>query len=662
MTQPLLELKDLSIAFRQGGALTEVVTHLSLSLAPGEMLALVGESGCGKSVTALAVMGLLPKPAAAVTGGEIWFEGRNLLALPEAERRRLRGARLSMVFQEPMTALNPVLTIRSQLGEILAHHLGLAGRALEERCRELLSEVGIPEPALRLNDYPHQLSGGMRQRVMLAMALSCQPRLILADEPTTALHVTVQAQIMELINRLRHDHGTAVLFITHNLALASQYADSCAVMYAGELVEQAAMAAIRHQARHPYTRLLLRSMPHNAPPGKALETIPGSVPQPGHWPEGCRFAARCPLAAPECRDRHPGLQCGQDEQAVRCLLADEPIPVAIPTVADDGSSAAAATPLLQVRGLKVWFPIRTGWLRRTTQYVKAVNGIDFTLNAGETLALVGESGCGKSTVAKALVRLNKPMAGEIRLADGTDLAPLKPGQLKPYRHVLQMIFQDPFGSLNPRLTVRESLSEGLSARPHPVADKEAVLASLMSEVGLSADMLGRYPHQFSGGQRQRLGLARALAAEPRIVICDECTSALDVSVQAQILNHLIRLQQQRRLAYLFITHDLGVVKFLADRVAIMYLGTILEEGDTADIFSRPAHRYTQALLAAAPDFDERGERKIRLAGDLPSPVNPPAGCPFHPRCAFATPECRRELPPFQPVSDTHRHRCLNPAR
>lgn len=659
MPSPLLDIQDLSVAFRQGEKLTTVVSHLSLSVAPGEMLALVGESGCGKSVTALAIMQLLAKPVSSITGGKIIFEGHDLLQCSPAELQNLRGSRMAMVFQEPMTALNPVLTIRAQLAEVLSRHLALRGTALEDRCRELLAEVGIPEPALRLNDYPHQLSGGMRQRVMLAIALACEPRLLLADEPTTALDVTVQAQIMELIDKLRRDHGTAVIFITHNLALASQYADKCAVMYAGELFEQSPMAEIRLQARHPYTRLLLRSMPHNASPGKALETIPGSVPLPGQWPDGCRFAERCPLASGQCRQTHPELvSCGQD-QVARCFLTEASLPFS--ATADHQAVSAEPHPLLEVRGLKVWFPIRKGLFKRQTQYVKAVNGLDFTLRAGETLALVGESGCGKSTVAKALVRLVNPTAGEIRLPDGTDLASVSGRRLAPYRHLLQMIFQDPFSSLNPRLMIQESLAEGLIARKYTAAEKQEKLASLMHDVGLSPEMLNRYPHQFSGGQRQRLGLARALAAEPQIVICDECTSALDVSVQAQILNHLLELQRQRHLAYLFITHDLSVVKFLADRIAVMYLGTILEEGTTAEIFSAPRHRYTHALLDAAPDFSHAQDRKIRLEGDVPSPVNPPAGCPFHPRCPYAQDECRRQLPDFINVSGTHRHRCLFPA-
>jgi len=653
---PLLSIRDLSVAFRQRSGLRQVLSGVSLDIRPGEILALAGESGSGKSVTSLAVMRLLPPQTTQILGGQILFDGHDLLSLPEAQMRGFRGKRLAMIFQEPMTALNPVLTVRQQLAEVLHCHLNLQGAELERRCLELLDEVGIPEPRQRLAEYPHQLSGGMRQRVLIAIALACQPSLLLADEPTTALDVSVQAQIMSLLDTLRKRHGTAILFVTHDLALAAQYADRYAVMYAGTIVESAPVQELLAHPAHPYTSLLLRSIPSQTARGKALQTIPGQVPQPENLPPGCRFSNRCPLADEHCRHQAPPTTLLSPQHSVCCFHQQAPLPLTGQTA--NSLRNASAPAVLTVRGLKVHFPVKSGIFSRTKAWVRAVDGLDLTLRQGETLALVGESGCGKSTVAKALVRLVTPTAGEIILSDGQNIANLPSRALKPYRHQLQMIFQDPFSSLDPRMMLEESLLEAIPKPPRDAERRRQLLTDLLATVGLDGSALTRYPHQFSGGQRQRLGLVRALAANPRIILCDECTSALDVSIQAQILNLLKQLQRERGLAYLFITHDLSVVKFLADRVAVMYLGIILEEGTCEEIFAAPAHPYTQALLAAAPDFSSSGDAKIHLQGDVPSPVAPPPGCPFHPRCPFATDDCRQQRPDFRNISETHRHRCL----
>ena len=657
----VLEVSGLTVGFRQGSVLRTVVRDVSLSLRRGELLALVGESGSGKSVTALAVMGLLPEGIAAVSGGTIRFDGQDLAALSPEGLRRLRGRRLSMIFQEPMTALNPVMPIGRQLAETLLAHGQCARRETRDRAVQLLEDVGIPAAATRLRDYPHQLSGGQRQRVMIAMALACRPELLIADEPTTALDVTVQAQIMELLNRLRRQLGTAVLFITHNLALVREQADRVAVMVSGQLVETASADELFRRPCHPYTRLLLRSVPSAAGRHAALAAIDAPRPDVSPHPAACAFATRCPFAQDICLTAPPDDQSPASDHHVRChrpgmfgagLKAD--------TMSAEPPSAVGDGPrvVLEAHGLQVWFPRRAGLFGRRSAPVRAVDGVDLTLRAGETLALVGESGCGKTTVGKALVRLLRPTGGSVRLGDGTELTQLDERALRPLRRRIQMIFQDPFSSLDPRLMAGESLLEGLDAqRIGAPAERRAAVEALLGDVGLPPEAAGRYPHQFSGGQRQRLGLARALAVSPDIIVCDECTSALDVSVQAQMLNLLRRLQRRLGLAYLFITHDLSVVSYFADRIAVMYLGRIVEEGPAAEVLAHPAHPYTRALLAAAPRLDGEPRRATVLQGDLPSPGCPPDGCRFHPRCPHATDGCRLREPSRRPLAPGHWAAC-----
>ena len=678
MSQPLLQVDGLRTYFRTRGEPLRAVDGVSFSIERGETLGLVGESGCGKSLTGLSVMQLVPRPTGYVAGGSIRFGGRDVLAMAGAEKRAYRGGQAAMIFQEPMTSLNPVLTVQTQLVEAIRRHQRASRAEAAERAVEALRLVGLPDPAARLHEYPHQLSGGMQQRVMIAMALACQPALLIADEPTTALDVTVEAQILDLLRGLQAKLGTAILFITHDLAVVAEMARRVAVMYAGKIVETAPAAALfaGDGPLHPYTQLLMRCRPSREQRRQRLESIAGRVPRPSDFPPGCRFCDRCPYALGQCRDTEPALSEMAPGHWVACHLHSggaspsgfgvraSARPASIRPV---GRTPNASTPpdglLIEARGLARHFPIRKGILKRVVGHVKAVDGVDLAIRRGTTTALVGESGCGKTTLGKTLIRLLAPTAGSIRF-DGTDLATLPEHELRRFRRRAQIVFQDPFSSLSPRMMVREIVEEGMSVHGlgGTAAERRGRVERLLHSVGLSPDAATAYPHEFSGGQRQRIGIARALAVEPDFVVCDEPTSALDVSIQAQILNLLSDLQQQLGLTYLFITHNLGVVEYLADEVAVMYLGRIIEQGPTEPLFDEPLHPYTQALLSAIPDatvaqasglcaggtgFQPVGRRKdrIRLEGDVPSPSAPPPGCHFHPRCRHAIPVCRETYPP-----------------
>ncbi|EXI85135.1 MAG: Glutathione import ATP-binding protein GsiA [Candidatus Accumulibacter regalis] len=655
----LLEVARLRIAFVSGRSLLPAVDGVDFQVAAGETLALLGESGCGKSATALGLLRLLPA-AGRVAGGEVCFEGRDLLSLPEAEMRGVRGGGMAMIFQEPATSLNPVLTVGHQLGEVLARHLGLSGQPARERSLELLRAVGIADAERRLGEYPFQLSGGMKQRVMIAVALAGNPRLLIADEPTTALDVTIQAQILELLRQLQAERAMGMLLITHDLGVVAQMATRVAVMYAGQIVEEAPRAVFFSAARHPYTQKLFAALPDLARRGGRLETIPGQVPPLAEMPGGCRFASRCEYAWERCRRQAPEWRQVAVGHRLRCHLDALP---------DAGASAgvaaaveveeAAATPLLSVDALRVHFPIRRGILQRTVGHVRAVDGVSLELARGRTLALVGESGCGKTTVGKAILQLIAASAGSVRLL-GQELGGLAGKARRPLRRRMQMIFQDPFASLNPRMSVGEIIGEGMGALRIDMQrqGRAAAIAAVLDQVGLEAAAAHRYPHEFSGGQRQRIAIARALAVQPDLVICDEPTSALDVSVQAQILNLLATLQADLGLAYLFITHNFAVVDHLAHEVAVMYLGRIVERGSVDEVLRSPQHPYTRALLSAVPSarLDAQPEF-IRLPGETPSPANPPTGCHFHPRCRQATDACRERYPATSVLSATHSVRC-----
>ncbi|MBN8439717.1 MAG: ABC transporter ATP-binding protein [Candidatus Accumulibacter sp.] len=659
----LLDVRELRIAFASGRSLLAAVDGISFEVAAGETLALLGESGCGKSATALGLLRLLPA-AGRMLGGEVRFAGRDLLRLPEAEMRAVRGGGMAMIFQEPATSLNPVLTVGRQLAEVLERHLGLAGQAVRARSLELLTAVGLADPERRLGEYPFQLSGGMKQRVMIAIALAGNPRLLIADEPTTALDVTIQAQILELLRRLQGERATGMLLITHDLGVVAQMATRVGVMYAGQIVEEAPRAAFFSSPRHPYTQMLFAALPDLARRGGRLETIPGQVPPLSQMPRACRFAARCPHAWELCRQEAPPWQQVAVAHRVRCHLDGgsgaghaPDVPDATPGVIA-AAVAAPETPVLAVENLCVHFPIRRGILQRTVGYVRAVDGVSLELARGRTLALVGESGCGKTTVGKAILQLLPATAGRVEVL-GQVLGGQSRRALQPLRQRMQMIFQDPFASLNPRMAVGEIIGEGLRAlRVHSPEGSGAAIAAVLQQVGLDAEAAGRYPHEFSGGQRQRIAIARALAVQPDLVICDEPTSALDVSVQAQILNLLASLQADLGLAYLFITHNFAVVDHLAHAVAVMYLGRIVEQGTVDEVLRSPQHPYTRALLSAVPSphLDAQPEF-IRLPGETPSPARPPGGCHFHPRCRQAIAACSARYPETTSVSTTHSVRC-----
>jgi peptide/nickel transport system ATP-binding protein len=667
MTQTLLQVTDLSVRIGTGDSAIRPVDGVSFHIRRGETFALLGESGCGKSMTALALLRLLPRPAGEIASGSVLLNGEELLTLSENGMRSVRGGSIAMIFQEPMTSLNPVMTIGAQIAESLEQHKGLSGSAARRRVVELLNDVGIPDAERRHGEYPHQLSGGMKQRVMIAIALAGDPDLLIADEPTTALDVTIQAQVLELIKKLQRQRGMAVMLITHDLGVVVDMADRVAVMYAGQLVEQAPRAAFFDKPRHPYSHKLFAALPDSSKREERLTVIPGTVPPLNQVFSGCRFADRCERVWERCQSHVPGWFDSDVEHGVRCHLADPGLspPAAEPTVGQGETRArlAGTTPatraLLDVEALKVHFPIHKGLFKRVVGQVRAVDGVSLSIPSGQTLALVGESGCGKTTVGKGILQLLKITAGSVRFQE-LELTELKGEGLRRRRSDFQIIFQDPFSSMNPRMSVGDIVEEGMIAQGigGGAQQRRKRVNELLEQVGLRPEHARRYPHEFSGGQRQRICIARALAVDPKLIVCDEPTSALDVSVQAQILNLLQDLQAELGLSFLFIAHDLSVVSYLADRVAVMYLGRIVEEGDAEDVLDNPRHPYTQALLSAAPSVHTDGQRQvIRLEGDLPSPSNPPRGCHFHPRCPHTMPECRQSYPALKRLSDTHHLHC-----
>ncbi len=670
MAETLLDVRDLTTWLMSHDAPVRAVDGVSLTINRGETFALVGESGCGKSMTALSVARLLPENAR-VRAGTVHLAGTELLGLAEASMREVRGKRIGMIFQEPGTSLNPVLTVGTQIGEVIKRHTALRGARVRDRCVELLDSVGIPDASRRLGEFPFQLSGGMKQRVMIAAALACAPDLLIADEPTTALDVTIQAQVIDLLKRLQSERNMSILLITHDLAVVAQIAHKVGIMYAGQIIEQASRQQFFEHPAHPYSRKLFQSLPGGVSGDSSLAVIPGTVPSMTRVFAGCRFAERCDLHKPVCDARPPPWVGLGHYHEVRCVLYAGAARDAAPreqadgvdthVIADGAGTPGAAqpvvtddSPLLEVEGLEVHFPIRRGLFKRTVGAVRAVDGVSLQLGSGECLALVGESGCGKTTVGKSILHLVPPTAGRV-LLDGVELGALSRTQLRARRKDMQIVFQDPYASLNPRMRVADLLQEGMAALGLGDAQwRDGRAEELLSQVGLAAYMSSRYPHEFSGGQRQRIAIARALAVDPKLLICDEPTSALDVSVQAQILNLLKSLQQRLGLSYLFITHDFSVVEFLAQRVAVMYLGRIVEWGPRDAVLKRPRHPYTRALLSAVPTIDEKSQRqKIQLKGELPSPANPPSGCHFHPRCPEATDQCRKEYPGETRVSGEH---------
>ncbi|MCP5290017.1 MAG: dipeptide ABC transporter ATP-binding protein [Burkholderiaceae bacterium] len=618
----MLRIDRLSTVLDTDHGLVRAVEAMSLAIERGETFALVGESGCGKSMTALSILRLLPDNGRVVDGA-IRVGDTDIVQLPEARMRDVRGRRVSIIFQEPATSLNPVMRVGDQIVEVIERHTALKGQAARARSLDWLARVGIPDPARRIDDYPFQLSGGQKQRVMIAIALAAEPDLVIADEPTTALDVTIQKQILDLLRSLQAERGMAMLLITHDLGIVAQMAHTVALMYAGQIVETARAEAFFARPLHPYAQMLFAALPDTAKRGQPLAAIAGTVPRLDREFAGCRFADRCPSVFDACRGTRPALVETSAGHQVRCLLhrdgaAAEVVvahaddagaaaaaqPVVASASAGDARASAAGVPLLDVRDYRVWFPIRKGLLKRTVGHVKAVDGVSFSIAPGRSLALVGESGCGKTTIGKSIMQLLRGVArieGRATLA-GEPLDALQGDSLRQARRRMQIIFQDPFASLNPRMRVAEIMEEGVaSLRPEIGAgDRRDRVVELLRKVGLHADAATRYPHEFSGGQRQRIAIARALAVEPELIICDEPTSALDVSVQAQILNLLAQLQRELGVAYLFITHNFGVVEYLAHEIAVMQSGRIVEAGPAEQVLAQPQHAYTRTLLAAVP--------------------------------------------------------------
>lgn len=631
----LLEVDNLRTYFRVG--LTQVaqaVDGISFQLDQGKTLALVGESGCGKSQTAFSIIRLIAENGYHPSG-KILFDRKNLSETSEEDMRGIRGNDIAMIFQEPMTSLNPLYRIGNQLEEPLRMHRRLKKGPARQRAIELLDHVGIPDPDKRIDDFPHQLSGGMKQRVMIAMALACEPKLLIADEPTTALDVTIQAQVLRLMADLQKETGMAILLITHDMGIVNQMADDVSIMYAGRIVEQGNREQIFGNMVHPYTRRLFESIPKLGDESYELNTIPGLVPPATDYGEGCLFADRCAHTMDVCRSRDSKIYTVQRGHTVRCHLFEDGM---TQTALQEEPKIPAPKkpmgrePLIIVQGLKTWFPVRKGVFRRIANYVKAVDNVDLELIKGSTVALVGESGCGKTTLGESILRLNRETQGEVQFQQ-TNVMTLPTDELKQIRRHMQIIFQDPFGSLSPRLRVREIIGEGLQVHfpelgPDETNDR---ISKVLREVGMEPSVADRYPHEFSGGQRQRISIARALILEPEFLVLDEPTSALDVSVQAQVLNLLRELQAKHNLTYLFITHNLNVVQYISDQVAIMYLGRIVEYAPSKQLFENPSHPYTQSLLKAVPSLGERKPFEP-VVGDVPSPLNPPSGCHFHPRC------------------------------
>jgi peptide/nickel transport system ATP-binding protein len=600
-----LSVEQLETVLDTPRGVVHAVDGVSFELRAGECFALVGESGCGKSMTALSLMRLLPE-AGRIAGGRVALDATDLLGLPEAAMRAVRGRRVAMIFQEPASALNPVLTVGRQITEVIERHAH--GGEARKRALALLEAVGIPDPERRFDQYPFQLSGGQKQRVMIAAALAVQPEVLIADEPTTALDVTIQAQILDLLARLQAERRMALLLITHDLGIVAKMAQRVAVMYAGEIVELADRQSFFRAPQHPYSQKLFAALPTPRRRSGELAVIRGQVPPLNQRFERCRFAERCDFAFDRCRVEAPALLAPLPDHLVRCHLRKAG--PAEPRLAASGEATVFAPRederpvLLEVRDLKVHFPIRRGVLRRTVGQVKAVDGVSFALREGRTLALVGESGCGKTTTGKAILKLIEPTSGSVTYA-GEELTALSRAEMRPRRAAMQIIFQDPYASLDPRLRISEILLEGM--RSLGVLGDDAArlrrVLGLLEEVGLPAEVLSRYPHEFSGGQRQRIAIARALAVAPRLIVCDEPTSALDVSVQAQILNLLRSLQNRYGLAYLFITHNIAVVDYLAHEVAVMHQGRLVEHGTVDEVLRVPKHAYTRELLAAVPTID-----------------------------------------------------------
>ena len=673
MNTPLLQINDLHTDIEIRNGVVRALSGVDLHVNPGETLGIVGESGSGKTMTALSLMGLLPQ-GGKVSSGSIILDGQDLTQLPLKDKRKLRGTKVGMIFQDPLTSLNPTMKIGLQVCEPLRVHEKLSKKEALERAVEILKRVGMPRPEVVINNYPHQLSGGMRQRVMIAMALVCKPRILIADEPTTALDVTTQMQILDLIDELRDEYQMGVILITHDLGVVAGHTDRVAVMYAGRIVETAPTKTLFTEPKHRYTSSLMAALPERAlAAGTKLFSIPGAPPSLTNLPVGCRFAARCLWATNECRAGYPDLS-GDDTHTFSCfhpVQEGDESPAALQAKLDtqkNGDEAGAQqAPLVSSKVLldvkeasREYESAGSGFFKRDKGVVSAVDRVSITVKKGETYGLVGESGCGKSTMGRLIAGLERPSGGAIEL-DGRDLATLKGRDAVTIHRDVQMMFQDSYAAMDPRMRIDQILAEPMSIQKTGNARQIAErIMEIIEQVGLTEEILDRYPHEFSGGQLQRIGFARSLTLAPDLIVADEPVSALDVSVQAQVLNLMKDLQAELGLSYLFISHDLAVVQYMADRIGVMYLGRIVEEGPAKEVVENPKHPYTKALIDSIPVPDpefSHDDRAIKLTGEPPSAVNPPEGCRFRPRCPFAGEECK-----IQPALTDERHRvaCHHP--
>ena len=667
----LLTVRDLHTEIHRGHEVVRPVDGISFDIAPGEVVGLVGESGSGKSMTGMSIMGLLPR-GGRVSSGSIELNGRDLTSLSDAEMRKVRGGEVGMVFQDPMTSLNPTMTIGNQIAEAVRLHRNANRREVMERVREVLALVGMPK-STRLSTYPHQLSGGMRQRVMIALALACEPSLLIADEPTTALDVTIQAQILDLLGDLRQRLNMGVLLVTHDMGVIAQRADRVLVMYAGRIVESGVTREMFIEPRHPYTEALLASIPRlDQDKDEELQSIPGLPPDLARPPAGCRFAPRCPYSTDFCTENDPDLALNKAGQAYACFFPRESTNRQLISARRRSRQGIPGSPngesgstILQLRDVHKEFVLSGGLFGSPVRSVKAVSGVSLDVVAGETFALVGESGCGKTTLGRMIASMEAPTAGEIRF-DDVLLGSLSRKQMRHQRRDIQLVFQDSAAALDPRMSVGASIAEPLNVQN--VGDRRARQArvdELMDLVGLPRQASARRPHEFSGGQRQRIGIARALALNPRVVVADEPVSALDVSIQSQVLNLMKSLQDDLGLTYVVISHDLSVVKYLADWVGVMYLGKLVEVGPAAQVYNSPAHPYTNVLLEAIPEAEvPAGSPRPHMAprGELPSAIDPPSGCRFRTRCPRAQELCAEVEPPLRLMATGQRAACHYPVQ
>jgi peptide/nickel transport system ATP-binding protein len=664
----LLEITDLRTEIRLKQGIVHAVDGVSLHVEPGETLGIVGESGCGKTMTALSIMNLLPT-GGKIVGGSVTLDGTEISSLADDEMRRIRGNEIGMIFQDPLTSLNPTMTVGKQIAEAVKLHRGASNEQAMDRAAEVLNLVGLPQARERINEYPHQFSGGMRQRVMIAMALACEPKLLIADEPTTALDVTIQKQILELIDDLRLRLGMSVILVTHDLGVIAGRADRVAVMYAGKIAETTDTGTLFGNPRHPYTEALFHSLPDKAAETKErLYSIPGIPPDLVNPPAGCRFAARCRYVTDRCRDEEPSLtgevvghrfacfypvgaaEWSRSPAAAATATATERVSE-LPSVGD-----TSAETLLSVEHLVKDFPVTKGAvLQRRVGWVSAVADVNFTIRAGQTLGLVGESGCGKTTIGRLVVGLEHATSGSINF-QGRDLARSSGREYRRERQDIQLMFQDAYASLDPRMRAGAVLQEPLTVQGIGTrTERRQRVAEMLDHVGLPRTAVERYPHEFSGGQRQRLGFARALILSPKLIVADEPVSALDVSIQAQILNMMRDLQRELGLTYLFISHDLAVVRYVSSQIGVMYLGKLVEIGGADDVYLRPAHPYTKGLLDSAPVADpetEQAKAKAGISGELPSAIHPPSGCRFRTRCPLAEEICAEVEPPLRSFPGT----------